>query len=90
MSKKRKKKTKQVESLMHRDKRKNIPTEELRDFGAEDEEKLPVVLYPRNPSLDPQLVKEAAKDAVPALNKALEDEDGGVRDAAAEASRSAR
>ncbi|MGZ3381693.1 MAG: DNA methyltransferase, partial [Isosphaeraceae bacterium] len=36
--------------------RKNIPTEELRDFVAEDESKPPKMLYPRDPSLDPQLV----------------------------------
>jgi hypothetical protein len=53
---KERKKTKQVESLKHRDKRKNIPTEELRDFVTEDEEKPPVVLYPRDLSLDPQFV----------------------------------
>jgi len=41
------KKTKQVESLKHRDKGKNIPTEELRDFVAEDEQKPSVVLYTR-------------------------------------------
>jgi adenine-specific DNA-methyltransferase len=50
-----------VESLKHKDKRTNIPTEELRDFVAEDERKpktvvLPGLLYARNPSLDPQLV----------------------------------
>jgi len=36
--------------------RANIPTEELRDFVAEDEAKPKVILYPRDPSLDPQLV----------------------------------
>jgi adenine-specific DNA-methyltransferase len=47
---------KKVESLRHKDKRANIPTEELRDFVA-DEELLPkTMLYPRDPSLDPQLV----------------------------------
>ncbi len=50
-----------VESLKHRDKRTNIPTEELRDFVIEDERKpktvtLPGLLYARDPSLDPQLV----------------------------------
>ncbi len=50
-----------VESLKHKDKRTNIPTEELRDFVAEDERKpktvvLPGLLYARDPSLDPQLV----------------------------------
>jgi len=43
-------------STHHADKRANIPTEELRDFVA-DEEKAPrTILYPRDPSLDPQLV----------------------------------
>jgi len=45
-----------VEALRHKDKRVNIPTEELRDFAAEYEAKPPKVLYPRDPSLDPQLV----------------------------------
>ncbi len=50
-----------VESLKHRDRRTNIPTEELRDFVAEDERKpktvtFPGLLYARDPSLDPQLV----------------------------------
>jgi len=55
----RKKKTKasiQVESLRHKDKRKNIPTEELRDFVKDDEDRPKTILYPRDPSLDPQLV----------------------------------
>ena len=38
------------------DKRANIPTEELRDFVASDELNPTNVLYPRDPSLDPQLV----------------------------------
>ncbi|MDO9566562.1 MAG: site-specific DNA-methyltransferase [Candidatus Desulfaltia sp.] len=45
-----------VESLRHKDKRKNIPTEELRDFVSEDEHAPKTMLYPRDPSLDPQLV----------------------------------
>ena len=45
-----------VESIRHKDKRKNIPTEELRDFVAEDEQAPKTMLYPRDPSLDPQLV----------------------------------
>ncbi len=47
---------KKVESIRHKDKRKNIPTEELRDFVAEDEHAPKTMLYPRDPSLDPQLV----------------------------------
>ena len=38
------------------DRRKNIPTEELRDFVVEDEKQPKTMLYPRDPSLDPQLV----------------------------------
>ena len=45
-----------VASIRHKDKRKNIPTEELRDFVAEDEHAPKTMLYPRDPSLDPQLV----------------------------------
>jgi adenine-specific DNA-methyltransferase len=43
-------------SVRHKDKRKNIPTEELRDFVREDEQAPKTVLYPRDPDLDPQLV----------------------------------
>ena len=56
MAKKKAKTPKQVESLKHKDKRVNIPTEELRDFVIEDEYKPKNMLYPRDPSLDPQLV----------------------------------
>ena len=45
-----------VDSIRHKDKRKNIPTEELRDFVADDEHAPQTMLYPRDPSLDPQLV----------------------------------
>jgi adenine-specific DNA-methyltransferase len=45
-----------VESLRHKDTRKNIPTEELRDFVRDDEHAPKTMLYPRDPSLDPQLV----------------------------------
>lgn len=61
MAKKKTKKNIQVHSVKHKDKRRNIPTEELRDFVREDELKpkqitLPGLLYARDPSLDPQLV----------------------------------
>jgi len=46
----------EVASLRHKDKRKNIPTEELRDFVKDDEHAPKTMLYPRDPSLDPQLV----------------------------------
>lgn len=45
-----------VSSVRHRDTRANIPTEELRDFVADDEKAPKTVLYKRDPSLDPQLV----------------------------------
>ncbi|MGB8414438.1 MAG: site-specific DNA-methyltransferase [Candidatus Binatus sp.] len=47
---------KKIESIRHKDKRKNIPTEELRDFVADEELAPKTMLYPRDPSLDPQLV----------------------------------
>ena len=52
----------QVESVQHKDKRLNIPTEEQRDFVADAErDPIPVqyerpLLYPRDPDADPQLV----------------------------------
>ena len=63
----------QVTAHTHADKRPNIPTEELRDFIAEDEKKPKTLLYPRDPSLDPQLVwrgkdeQDASDLAVPAV-----------------------
>jgi adenine-specific DNA-methyltransferase len=46
----------------HTDRRANIPTEELRDFVAADENAPVTLRYPRDPSLDPQLVWQG-KDA---------------------------
>src|SRR4051812_10607707 len=48
--------TTKIDSVKHKDSRKNIPTEELRDFVADDEKAPKTILYPRDPSLDPQLV----------------------------------
>ena len=50
-----------IDSVKHKDKRRNIPTDELRKFMTEDEQKpkqikYPGLLYARDPSLDPQLV----------------------------------
>lgn len=45
-----------IESVKHKDKRANIPTEELRDFLSEEEKAPTPLLYPRDVSLDPQLV----------------------------------
>jgi len=62
-----------IDSVKHADKRRNIPTEELRDFVAEDEKRPKTVLYPRDSSLDPQLVwkgkdEQDSRDlAVPAV-----------------------
>ncbi len=47
---------KAVTALKHKDKRVNILTEELREFIADKEKKPKAILYPRDPSLDPQLV----------------------------------
>jgi hypothetical protein len=60
MGKPRKKSTRAggspIEAVRHKDKRKNIPTEELRDFVREEEHEPKKILYPRDPDLDPQLV----------------------------------
>jgi adenine-specific DNA-methyltransferase len=56
MPRKKNDKSTPIDSVKHQDKRANIPTEELRDFMADDEKKPQKILYPRDPSLDPQLV----------------------------------
>jgi adenine-specific DNA-methyltransferase len=54
---KRPKSSTEITSIRHKgNTRVNIPTEELRDFMAEDEKAPEAMLYPRDPSLDPQLV----------------------------------
>jgi adenine-specific DNA-methyltransferase len=64
---------KPVEAMHHKDKRTNIPTRELRGFVEADENQPKTILYPRDPSLDPQLVwkgkdEQDQKDlAVPAV-----------------------
>ena len=62
MAKKNSSYSKSVESIRHKDKRVNIPTEELRDFVAEEEGAPKPMLYPRDPSLDPQLVWKGKDD----------------------------
>ena len=47
---------KPVDSLRHQDKRANIPTNALRGFVEGDESQPGQLLYPRDESLDPQLV----------------------------------
>jgi adenine-specific DNA-methyltransferase len=56
MKKQRTPKPVDISSVKHRDKRSNIPTQELRDFVKADESTPKKMLYPRDPSLDPQLV----------------------------------
>jgi len=51
-----------IETIRHTDTRTNIPTAELRDFVPDDDKSAKVVRYPRDPSLDPQLVWKG-KDA---------------------------
>jgi adenine-specific DNA-methyltransferase len=60
----------EVDSIRHKDKRANIPTEELRDFVADEEKSPKRLLYPRDPSLDPQLVWKG-KDAQDAQDLAV-------------------
>lgn len=45
-----------IDAIKHKDSRVNIPTRELRDFVADEEKAPKSLLYPRDPSLDPQLV----------------------------------
>jgi len=64
---------KSVTTIRHKDKRANIPTQELRGFMEESEKSPTILRYPRDPSLDPQLVwrgkdEQDAEDlAVPAV-----------------------
>ena len=46
----------EIDAIRHKDARVNIPTEELRDFVDDQETNPGTLLYPRDPSLDPQLV----------------------------------
>ena len=46
----------EVSAFKHKDKRVNIPPQELSGFMADDERAPKTTLYPRDPSLDPQLV----------------------------------
>ncbi|WP_411814344.1 site-specific DNA-methyltransferase [Dehalococcoides mccartyi] len=45
-----------IDAIKHNDKRVNIPTEELKDFLENEEITPKTILYPRDTSLDPQLV----------------------------------
>jgi adenine-specific DNA-methyltransferase len=50
---------------VHGDKRTNIPTADAQEFVAPDVEQPITLLYPRDPSLDPQLVWKGKDDARP-------------------------
>jgi adenine-specific DNA-methyltransferase len=56
MAKQKHDNNKDIDTIRHKDRRANIPTSELRDFAKQDEETPKKILYPRDPSLDPQLV----------------------------------
>ena len=56
MAPRKPKKSIEIAETVHKDRRSNIPTEELRDFVSVDETTPKTLLYPRDPSLDPQLV----------------------------------
>jgi adenine-specific DNA-methyltransferase len=56
MAPRKPKKSIEIVETVHKDRRSNIPTEELRDFVTVDETTPKTMLYPRDPSLDPQLV----------------------------------
>jgi adenine-specific DNA-methyltransferase len=53
---------KRVDAISHDDERVNIPTNELRDFATAHEADPPTLRYPRDPSLDPQLVWRGKDD----------------------------
>ncbi len=53
-----------IEAFKYKDRRANIPTEELRDFVLKDEASPKVIIYPRDPSLDPQLVWKGKDEQV--------------------------
>ncbi len=56
MATKKKSGHKAVEAITHDDKRMNLPTADAHDFIAPEMEEPMVLRYPRDPSLDPQLV----------------------------------
>lgn len=56
MARENPKKSVGIEAVRHKDKRRNIPTKELSGFVKADEDKPKVIRYPRDTSLDPQLV----------------------------------
>lgn len=57
-----KRQTTPIDAIRHDERRANIPTEEQRGFVADQESAPPSLLYPRDPSLDPQLVWRGKDD----------------------------
>ena len=51
-----------VEALTHEDKRSNIPTADAHDFVPPEIERPQQLLYPRDQTLDPQLVWKGKDD----------------------------
>src|SRR5438034_11782789 len=45
-----------VEATIHADKRTNLPTADAQEFVTPEVEAVPKLRYPRDPSIDPQLV----------------------------------
>ncbi len=73
-----------VRATTHADKRSNIPTAELESFARPEEKRPTIVRYPRDPSLDPQLVwkgkdEQDAADLSPVLTTITFDEAMTVR-----------
>lgn len=66
----------EIGSFKHQDKRVNIPPQELSAFMEDDERSPKTTLYPRDPSLAPQLVWKGRDEqdlvdlAVPSVPKA--------------------
>ena len=80
-----------VEALRHTDRRANIPTNELRGMLADDERAPKAMLYPRDPSLDPQLVwrgkdeqdaRRPGRDGPPDLHPGEDRPEGADRESA--------
>src|SRR5205823_678625 len=60
-----------VDAIVHGDKRANLPTADAYEFVAPEVEQVQTLLYPRDPSLDPQLVWKG-KDELDATDLEVE------------------
>ena len=69
-----------VRATTHADTRSNIPTAELESFARPEEKRPTIVRYPRDPSLDPQLVwkgkdeQDATDLAVPVVPVSIQEQ----------------